>query len=314
MFPCSGVAGVGAAVQSVQAAAEQGLSVAMTKMQASLCFINAWIWDRAASRGSIFHPGLSAFVSRSCPGSSKAPQSQSLTFLRTRRRTQRRSSGKSTQTLQPTSQRLVVMQQQGLATSVGSGQCSRDTKIQVTSLAVPPDHTTKMPGAYAPFLSPFILYYFYPSFLPTCINYSIDVCLICYRHFLGQQLYNPSLNRHVLQEVGYQQPVGPFRCYHQDQSTVGGLTAEDIEKTSQSKRADSKPHKQMVIPRSRNNSWHSSSCKHRFYSSGLNFLTVKTVSSLCVLRSWVKEPERGRCLWPGSADWPTLEVGIRYWV
>lgn len=37
------------------------------------------------------------------------------------------------------------------------------------------------------------------------------------------------------------------RFFHQDQSSVGGLTAEDIEKARQAKaRPESKPHKQMV--------------------------------------------------------------------
>lgn len=40
VFFYSGVAGVGAAVQSAQSAAEQGLSVAMSKIQASFRFIN----------------------------------------------------------------------------------------------------------------------------------------------------------------------------------------------------------------------------------------------------------------------------------
>ncbi|MEQ2275192.1 hypothetical protein XENORESO_000018, partial [Xenotaenia resolanae] len=71
------------------------------------------------------------------------------------------------------------------------------------------------------------------------------------RHFPGHRLYNHSLNRQVLREVGYQQPVSQYRSYHQDQSSVGGLTAEDIEKTSQSKGADSKPHKQMLSERAR---------------------------------------------------------------
>ncbi|MEQ2195472.1 hypothetical protein XENOCAPTIV_013342 [Xenoophorus captivus] len=64
-------------------------------------------------------------------------------------------------------------------------------------------------------------------------------------HFPGHRLYN---HCQVLREVGYQQPVSQYRSYHQDQSSVGELTAEDIEKTSQSKGADSKPHKQMVTP------------------------------------------------------------------
>ena len=41
--------------------------------------------------------------------------------------------------------------------------------------------------------------------------------------------------------------VGQSRGYHQDPTTVGGLTAEDLEKARQSKRAEMKPHKQMVI-------------------------------------------------------------------
>uniref|UniRef100_A0A3Q2Q0F7 Atypical kinase COQ8A, mitochondrial n=1 Tax=Fundulus heteroclitus TaxID=8078 RepID=A0A3Q2Q0F7_FUNHE len=74
---------------------------------------------------------------------------------------------------------------------------------------------------------------------------------ICYRHYLGHRLYNHALDRRALREVSGQQPVAQFRSYHQDQSSVGGLTAEDIEKTSQSKRADSKPHKQMLSERAR---------------------------------------------------------------
>ncbi|XP_059797397.1 atypical kinase COQ8A, mitochondrial [Balaenoptera ricei] len=42
------------------------------------------------------------------------------------------------------------------------------------------------------------------------------------------------------------------RFYHQDQSPVGGLTAEDIEKARQAKaRPESKPHKQMLSERAR---------------------------------------------------------------
>uniref|UniRef100_A0A668ANX7 Atypical kinase COQ8A, mitochondrial n=1 Tax=Myripristis murdjan TaxID=586833 RepID=A0A668ANX7_9TELE len=54
---------------------------------------------------------------------------------------------------------------------------------------------------------------------------------------------------------GYQDPTKQFggqtRSYHQDPSTVGGLTAEDIEKARQSKRSDMKPHKQMLSERAR---------------------------------------------------------------
>uniref|UniRef100_A0A8C6K5J1 Atypical kinase COQ8A, mitochondrial n=1 Tax=Nothobranchius furzeri TaxID=105023 RepID=A0A8C6K5J1_NOTFU len=76
------------------------------------------------------------------------------------------------------------------------------------------------------------------------------MCSGFYRHFLGQHnLYSPS--RHVLHEVNHQHPASLVRSYHQDQSSVGGLTAEDIEKTSQSKRVDEKPHKQMLSERAR---------------------------------------------------------------
>lgn len=44
-------------------------------------------------------------------------------------------------------------------------------------------------------------------------------------------------------------PGLPRRFFHQDQSPVGGLTTEDIEKARQAKaRPESKPHKQMVRP------------------------------------------------------------------
>uniref|UniRef100_A0A669CS19 Atypical kinase COQ8A, mitochondrial n=1 Tax=Oreochromis niloticus TaxID=8128 RepID=A0A669CS19_ORENI len=49
----------------------------------------------------------------------------------------------------------------------------------------------------------------------------------------------------------FQHPVSQFRSYHQDPSTVGGLTAEDIEKARESKGTDGKPHKQMLSERAR---------------------------------------------------------------
>lgn len=49
---------------------------------------------------------------------------------------------------------------------------------------------------------------------------------------------------------GYKDPTSQFtgqtRSYHQDHSSVGGITAEDIEKAREAKRNSSKPHKQMV--------------------------------------------------------------------
>ncbi|KAG7460934.1 hypothetical protein MATL_G00204160 [Megalops atlanticus] len=54
---------------------------------------------------------------------------------------------------------------------------------------------------------------------------------------------------------GYQDPSrqfsGQIRSYHQDHSSVSGLTAEDIEKARQAKRNESKPHKQMLSERAR---------------------------------------------------------------
>ncbi|XP_070843458.1 atypical kinase COQ8A, mitochondrial isoform X2 [Chaetodon trifascialis] len=60
-----------------------------------------------------------------------------------------------------------------------------------------------------------------------------------------------SLNRHLWGQLYYQHQVSHLRSYHQDPSTVGGLTAEDIEKARQSKRAEMKPHKQMLSERAR---------------------------------------------------------------
>ncbi|XP_071759810.1 atypical kinase COQ8A, mitochondrial [Centroberyx gerrardi] len=75
-----------------------------------------------------------------------------------------------------------------------------------------------------------------------------------HRHFLGHpSLYSLSLSRHVRGQLYCQDPVRQLvtRGYHQDPSTVGGLTAEDIEKARQSKRAEIKPHKQMLSERAR---------------------------------------------------------------
>uniref|UniRef100_A0A8C7ZLN8 Atypical kinase COQ8A, mitochondrial n=1 Tax=Oryzias sinensis TaxID=183150 RepID=A0A8C7ZLN8_9TELE len=68
-------------------------------------------------------------------------------------------------------------------------------------------------------------------------------------HFFGHPLYNHELNRRIWQKVCFQ--PGQFRNYHQDPPSMEGLTAEDIAKTSQSKRGDSKPHKQMLSERAR---------------------------------------------------------------
>uniref|UniRef100_A0A674NWX5 Atypical kinase COQ8A, mitochondrial n=1 Tax=Takifugu rubripes TaxID=31033 RepID=A0A674NWX5_TAKRU len=61
-------------------------------------------------------------------------------------------------------------------------------------------------------------------------------------HFAGlHHGYNRTLNRHLCQ----------LRTYHQDPTTVGGLTADDIEKARQTKRAEAKPHKQALSDKAR---------------------------------------------------------------
>ncbi|KAJ0026973.1 hypothetical protein NQD34_017973 [Periophthalmus magnuspinnatus] len=69
------------------------------------------------------------------------------------------------------------------------------------------------------------------------------------RHFLpNHHLY---AQRHLWGQMLCQHSIRQLRNYHQDPSTVGGLTAEDIEKARQSKRPDAKPHKQMLSERAR---------------------------------------------------------------
>ncbi|XP_034383579.1 atypical kinase COQ8A, mitochondrial isoform X1 [Cyclopterus lumpus] len=66
------------------------------------------------------------------------------------------------------------------------------------------------------------------------------------RHF-----YNRSLNRHFWGQLYCRHQVSQLRSYHQDPSTVGGLTAEDIEKARQGKKVEIKSHKQMLSDRAR---------------------------------------------------------------
>ncbi|XP_039873369.1 atypical kinase COQ8A, mitochondrial isoform X2 [Simochromis diagramma] len=77
-------------------------------------------------------------------------------------------------------------------------------------------------------------------------SYHQDVRLLS-----GRQLYNHRMNKHVWRQLYLQHPVSQFRSYHQDPSTMGGLTAEDIEKARESKGTDGKPHKQMLSERAR---------------------------------------------------------------
>ncbi|XP_061899428.1 atypical kinase COQ8A, mitochondrial-like isoform X1 [Entelurus aequoreus] len=65
---------------------------------------------------------------------------------------------------------------------------------------------------------------------------------LCRRQIVGN---------HAWLRVCSRQSAGQQRGYHQDPSSVGGLTAEDLEKARESKRADVKPHKQMLSERAR---------------------------------------------------------------
>lgn len=58
----------------------------------------------------------------------------------------------------------------------------------------------------------------------------------------GSRFYSHGPSRHLW---------GQLRSYHQDPSAVGGLTAEDMEKARQGKKAEIKSHKQMVISAAR---------------------------------------------------------------
>lgn len=80
-----------------------------------------------------------------------------------------------------------------------------------------------------------------------CLCCPVDPCFLCGRHFTGlHHGYNRTLNRHLWSRLYCQQQLSQLRTYHQDPTTVGGLTADDIEKARQSKRAETKPHKQAV--------------------------------------------------------------------
>uniref|UniRef100_A0A8C5HT44 Atypical kinase COQ8A, mitochondrial n=1 Tax=Gouania willdenowi TaxID=441366 RepID=A0A8C5HT44_GOUWI len=75
---------------------------------------------------------------------------------------------------------------------------------------------------------------------------------LCGRHFIGNhRIYNHHLNRHLWRQLYNEHPASQLRSYHQDPSTVQGLTAEDIDKARQGKRAENKPHKQMLSERAR---------------------------------------------------------------
>lgn len=67
---------------------------------------------------------------------------------------------------------------------------------------------------------------------------------------LGQKPFPPKMDAKLF--GGFRDPGNPFaavfgqnRAFHQDHSSVGGLTAEDIDKARQAK-TEQKPYKQMV--------------------------------------------------------------------
>ncbi len=188
-------------------------------------------------------------LSRSCLASSRRlHQSQSLTSLGMTVRLQLQSSGRNVWTLRitqevvTTHQPITVQQQQE---PVGNSRCLRDTKIPANSLVDTPDLTTKIPGINSVLLNCNLQYITFCC----CLKDKSNLFWFgCGRHFTGHHhLYYHSLNRHLWGQLYCQHQVNQLRGYHQDPSTVGGLTAEDIEKARQSKRAEIKPHKQMVI-------------------------------------------------------------------
>ena len=72
---------------------------------------------------------------------------------------------------------------------------------------------------------------------------------------LGQKPFPPKMDAKLF--GGFRDPGNPFaavfgqnRAFHQDHSSVGGLTAEDIDKARQAK-TEQKPYKQMLSERAR---------------------------------------------------------------
>lgn len=182
------VPGVGAAVQSVQSAAEQGLSAAMTKMQ-------------------------------ELSGQQKTSSSESEFDF---------------------SQDESAFREEGADFTVDHSKNGADAAAHHSAA----DGTNNVSGKQSLFDG-----YKDPSkqFSGHTRSYHKDA-----RHFTGHRhLYNHSLSRHVWRQLYCQHPVSQLRSYHQDPSTVGGLTAEDIEKARQSKRTEIKQHKQTLSERSR---------------------------------------------------------------
>lgn len=185
----TGVAGVGAAVQSVQAAAEQGLSAAMMKMQ------ELSGQQQTSSSESEFD----------------FPQDDSA---------------------------FAEFKEEGVDFTVDHAGSGEDAGAPGAAGA---SHMGGKQSLFEGYKDPS------KQFTGPTRSYHQDA-----RHFIAHQhLYSSSLNRHLWGQLYCQHQVSQLRSYHQDPSTVGGLTAEDIEKARQGKRAESKPHKQMLSERAR---------------------------------------------------------------
>ncbi|XP_067337243.1 atypical kinase COQ8A, mitochondrial isoform X1 [Channa argus] len=185
--------GVGAAVQSVQSAAEQGFSAAMTKMQE----LSGQQQTSASEPESAFSQDESAFTASE-------------------------------------------FREEGVDFTVDPSSKSADATAPHSATAGT-NHVSGKQSLFDGYKDPS------KQFSGHTRSYHKDA-----RHFtVHHHLYNHSLTRHTWRQLYCQHPISQLRSYHQDPSTVGGLTAEDIEKARQSKRAEIKPHKQMLSERSR---------------------------------------------------------------
>nr|XP_019947469.1 PREDICTED: atypical kinase COQ8A, mitochondrial-like isoform X1 [Paralichthys olivaceus] len=185
----TGIPGVGAAVQSVQSAAEQGLSVAMMKMQE----MSGQQQTSSSESEFDFPPDDSTFAASEF-------REEGGDF-----------SGSSTDT--------AAHHNEAVGASHVSGKRSLFDGYKDPS----------------------------KQFSGDTRSYHQDA-----RHYIGHHhLYTHSVNRHMWAKLYCRHQVAQTRSYHQDPSTVGGLTAEDIEKARQSKRTEIKPHKQMLSERAR---------------------------------------------------------------
>ncbi|XP_034999638.2 atypical kinase COQ8A, mitochondrial isoform X2 [Hippoglossus stenolepis] len=185
----TGISGVGAAVQSVQSAAEQGLSVAMMKMQ-----------EMSGQQQMSYSESEFDF-----------PKDDS-TFAASE-----------------------FSEEGGDFT-----ESSADTAAH-HSEAVGASHISGKRSLFDGYKDPS------KQFSGDTRSYHQDA-----RHYIGHHhLYHHSVNRHMWAQLYCQHQGTQTRSYHQDPSTVGGLTAEDVEKARQSKRTEIKPHKQMLSERAR---------------------------------------------------------------